>query len=219
MERDLELETNRKWIGGKEQTRGGGDWWVEERDGSIDEERIRREAKADDPVGRLKKATASEDTEELLPLVEYYFEQNRNEPQHQGSQEEDLRLVLISYSSIHYSLILYSLAVSNLLPSTGFLNLSVSCGDRTNFHFVTDRERERESEWGRGDSFTRKPYLMGFLCTGPSIATPEWWFDPKMDFRVNTRSQNEPIDLSSPFWVCLDPSNNLVSPWVLQNLK
>lgn len=94
----------------------------------------------DEPVGRLKKATASEYTEELLPLVEYYFEQNRNEPQHQGSHEEDLGLVLISYSSNHYSMILYSLAVSNLLPSTRFLSLSP--GDRTNIHFVTDTERE-----------------------------------------------------------------------------
>lgn len=58
-------------------TRGRDDEGVEERDGGVDEEWVLRNAKADDPVGRLKKATPSDDTKQLVSLVEYYFERKR----------------------------------------------------------------------------------------------------------------------------------------------
>lgn len=53
---------------------------MEERNGGVDEEWVPREAKANDPVGRLKEATASDDTKKLLPLVEHYFEAKRYQP-------------------------------------------------------------------------------------------------------------------------------------------
>lgn len=90
---------------GNERTRDGGDGGVEERNGGVNEERVPREPKADDPVGRLVKATASDDTQQLLALVENYFEPNRHEPKHQGSQEENPRFVLILRCSSHHSLL------------------------------------------------------------------------------------------------------------------
>jgi hypothetical protein len=90
---------------GNERTRDGGDGRVEERDGGVNEERVPREPKADDPVGRLVKATAGDDTQQLLALVENYFEPNRHEPKHQGSQEENPSFVLILRCSSHHSLL------------------------------------------------------------------------------------------------------------------
>ena len=58
-------------------TRGRDDEGVEERDGGVDEEWVLREAKADDPVGRLKKATPCDDTKQFVSLFEYYFERKR----------------------------------------------------------------------------------------------------------------------------------------------
>jgi hypothetical protein len=119
---------------GNERTRDGGDGGVEERDGGVDEERVPREAKADDPVGRLEKATASDDTQQLLAVVENYFEANRHEPKHQGSQEEGPSLILILRCSSHHSLLSLALsdhAVVQRQPVTDFL------GD-SNIQFVTD---------------------------------------------------------------------------------
>ncbi|KAE8077461.1 hypothetical protein FH972_016022 [Carpinus fangiana] len=90
---------------GNERTRDGGDGRVEERDGGVNEERVPREPKANDPVGRLVKATAGDDTQQLLALVENYFEPNRHEPKHQGSQEENPSFVLILRCSSHHSLL------------------------------------------------------------------------------------------------------------------
>lgn len=108
---------------------------MEERDGGVDEERVPREAKTDDPVGRLEKATASDDPQQLLALVENYFEPNRHEPKHQGSQEESPSLVLILRCSSHHSPL--SLALwprrTQRQPATDFL------GD-SNIQFVTDRK-------------------------------------------------------------------------------
>jgi hypothetical protein len=56
------------------------EWKRVERDRGVDEEWDPREAKADDPVGLLKEAMPIDDTKQLLPLVEYYFEPNRYEP-------------------------------------------------------------------------------------------------------------------------------------------
>ena len=58
-------------------TRERDDEGVEERDGGVDEEWVLREAKADHPVGRLKKATPCDDTKQFVSLVEYYFERKR----------------------------------------------------------------------------------------------------------------------------------------------
>ena len=69
-------EENTERRNGK-RTRGRDDEGVEERDGGVDEEWILREAKADHPVGRLKKATPCDDTKQFVSLVEYYFERKR----------------------------------------------------------------------------------------------------------------------------------------------
>jgi hypothetical protein len=53
--------------------RSGREW----RDRGVDEEWDPKEAKADDLVGLLKEATPIDDTKQLLPLVEHYFETNR----------------------------------------------------------------------------------------------------------------------------------------------
>lgn len=57
---------------------------------------------ADDPVRRLVKATAGNDTEQLVAPIEENFEPNRDEPQHQRSQEEGLSPVLILSSGSNH---------------------------------------------------------------------------------------------------------------------
>jgi hypothetical protein len=56
------------------------EWKRVERDKGVDEEWDPREAKADDSIDLLKEATSIDDTKQLLPLVEHYFETNKLEP-------------------------------------------------------------------------------------------------------------------------------------------
>lgn len=78
---------------------------MEEGDGGVDEERVPREERTDDPVGRLEKATPSDDTQQLLAPVECYFEPNRYKPQQQcGHEERPSLIILILRCSSHGSL-------------------------------------------------------------------------------------------------------------------
>lgn len=61
---------------------------MEERDGGVDEKRVARDARPDDPIRGLVEATSREDEEQLSPLVEGCLEQNRNQPQKQRREEE-----------------------------------------------------------------------------------------------------------------------------------
>jgi hypothetical protein len=56
------------------------EWKRVERDKGVDEKWDPREAKVDDPIGFLKEVTPINDTNQLFPLVEHYFELNRYEP-------------------------------------------------------------------------------------------------------------------------------------------
>ena len=53
---------------------------MKERDGGVNEERVRRGEIADDPIGGLEKETSKDYAEKLRPLVEQDLEQNGDEP-------------------------------------------------------------------------------------------------------------------------------------------
>lgn len=72
---------------------------MEERNASVDKERVTRDPITDDPVSRLVEAKPRKYPSELSALVEQNFEENRDSPHHESCHEECPRLVLMVMAS------------------------------------------------------------------------------------------------------------------------
>lgn len=68
---------------------------MEKRDRGIDKKRVTRDQIANDPVGYLVKTSTGDDTRKFFAVVEYYFEQNGDQPEKQSGRKEDSCLVIL----------------------------------------------------------------------------------------------------------------------------
>lgn len=57
---------------------------MKERNRGVNKERVTRDGKPNDPIGKLVKATPSKDVKEVPPLVEEDLEENRDHPEKQS---------------------------------------------------------------------------------------------------------------------------------------
>lgn len=67
---------------------------MEKGNGGVNEERVTRDEKSNDPVGKLEEASTGHNRKQLGALVEQYLEQNREGPQEQSGQEEGASLAV-----------------------------------------------------------------------------------------------------------------------------